>query len=221
MNDQSQPYEVCIVLGGALAANVSQIIARSEYVVAADGAARTMMQQQLSMHAVVGDFDSLSPADIDQLTQRNIALHSSADQDTTDFEKCLQFCVAQNLRRAVVVGFEGGDIDHLIGNWSAIHQYAHELSLDIVTASQMMTIGKGVLRLSTEVGNVVSIIPHTYARVSSEGLEWPLDRMELTFGQRLGTRNKALSDQVAITIHSGVASVVFPLGGNHHWSANE
>jgi thiamine pyrophosphokinase len=60
----------------------------------------------------------------------------------------------------------------------------------------------------TEITNckdkIVSLIPFPQAtKISTTGLEYQLNKEDLTFGERIGTRNKAIQDKIHITFKSG------------------
>mgnify|MGYP000743027489 CR=1 FL=1 len=50
----------------------------------------------------------------------------------------------------------------------------------------------------------ISIIPFPEAKkITSKGLQYQLTNEDLTFGKRIGTRNKAIENEVKITFKSG------------------
>ncbi len=185
--------------------------------IAADGAAEHMVVNRVVPHAVVGDFDSLSVEALQKLEELSVELMKSSNQETTDFEKCLEYCTQKGCESVLVLGFDGGEIDHLLGNWSAVHSFGSRLRIAVETRQQRMTFGKGALSLTIPVRSTVSIIPHHTAKVSSKGLVWELSNMQLSLGGRIGTRNKAKEEHVLIEISDGSATVVYDIAGTHSW----
>ncbi|WP_373941397.1 hypothetical protein OEG92_17180 [Polaribacter sejongensis] len=51
---------------------------------------------------------------------------------------------------------------------------------------------------------MVSLVPFpTATNISTEGLQYPLIKEDLSFGERIGTRNKATNNEIKITFESG------------------
>ena len=75
--------------------------------VAADGGANVAVAKGITLEAVIGDFDSVSPETLSVIPKA--CQHHIAEQNSTDFDKCLR-----NISAPVViaVGFTGARIDH-------------------------------------------------------------------------------------------------------------
>jgi len=80
------------LIGGAPVSRAlfAQVRAQTQSLVAADGGVATALAHQAEVRAVIGDMDSADAATLAQLPPER--LHRVAEQDTTDFEKCLQRC---------------------------------------------------------------------------------------------------------------------------------
>ena len=83
--------------------------------VAADGAADTLVTMGRCPAAVIGDMDSIaSPSDWQTGTTRFLLLE---EQDSTDFEKCLY---ASSAPFYVAAGFTGRRVDHMLAVFHAM-----------------------------------------------------------------------------------------------------
>lgn len=76
-------------------------------IIAVDGAANALMNMDL----IVGDLDSVRE-DL-RLTYPSVHL---PDQSKSDFEKALELLEARDLLPAIIVGINGGYIDHVVNN---------------------------------------------------------------------------------------------------------
>ncbi|MDR2158233.1 MAG: thiamine diphosphokinase, partial [Holosporaceae bacterium] len=82
-------------------------------IVAADGAANTLIQNGIEPDIIIGDLDSVD--DNTLLCRTHLKIDS---QVHTDFEKALNFIEEKSISPAIVMGVDGGYIDHVLGNIS-------------------------------------------------------------------------------------------------------
>ena len=176
-----------LVGGGALSeGDLEAALALAPRHVAPDGGAGAALGEGYMPEAVIGDFDSLTPAMRAQLPAAS--LFPLPEQDTTDFDKALRSISAPLVLGA---GFLGGRADHQLAAFNVLVQPgrcpcillgAHELIFHLTRET----------RLPVEVGDVVSLFPMQPVTARSEGLEWPLQGLMLSPSGRIGTSNRAL-----------------------------
>jgi len=117
--------------------------------------------------AVVGDLDSLAGK------FKNIV--KVPCQETNDLEKAAAWCRAHGYERPIVLGATGFREDHTVGNVFR----ALNLGLEVVTNYGRFVPLEGRKTFSVERGAAVSIFaPDNTTRMTSRGLEWPLDNVE-------------------------------------------
>lgn len=183
-------FETPVTLVGAGATAPAAIEAARRLapaLVAADGGADRLAAMRLTPRAVIGDMDSLS----DHERWRSGPAHfvHLAEQETTDFEKCLY---ATEAPLYLAVGFTGR-FDHTLAVLHALLAYP-EKRVVLIGAEEVSALAPpgGVLRLAVRPGSRVSIYPLLpVTGMHSRGLAWPLDGLALAPGQRIGTSNEA------------------------------
>ena len=85
-------------------------------VIAADGGARYAAPLGLPLHQVVGDFDSLSASDADELEAAGVTVtRFSANKDATDTELALLAALDAGATEIALLCTWGGRSDHAIG----------------------------------------------------------------------------------------------------------
>lgn len=180
---------VTVVGGGALDRRMVETARRhAPVLVAADGGADRLAEMRLDPHAVIGDMDSV--ADPERWRNGPASFVHLAEQESTDFEKCLYATVAPLY---LGVGFTGRRIDHTLAVLHALLTYRDRrivlLGEDEVSA--LAPAGRN-LRLAVTPGSRVSVFPlRPVTAVRSRGLEWPVDGLALAPGSRIGTSNRA------------------------------
>ena len=125
--DQTVEFpEAVTLLGGGAAepARLRAALTLAPRLVAADGGANMAVAEGLSPDLVIGDFDSASAETLARIpADRQMRL---AEQDTTDFDKCLSRIVAPFV---LGLGFLGPRFDHTLAVFSALVRHATKLCL--------------------------------------------------------------------------------------------
>ena len=172
------------------AAPISPAVARllraqAGAVVAADGGARAALDLGLDPVRVIGDLDSLDAGTRTALG--DAVVEHDTDQDTTDFEKCLARMEGPAILAA---GFLGGRFDHSLAALSAVVS-ARDKDIVLLGEEDAICRVPGLIEVGLAPGTRVSLFPFGAVRGTSEGLEWPIDGLDLAPDGRVATSNRA------------------------------
>ena len=183
-------------------------------VIGADSGVHHAHALGLEVDIAVGDFDSIDPQVLDSLRGCEILRHP-VDKDATDLELALDTALGSGAERAVVIGGDGGRLDHLLGNAFVIAARRYEsLALRAVMGDALVAVvHSGVdLELTGEPGaNVTVLAVHGAATgVDIEGLAWPLQDATLHPGSTLGLSNRFLTTGALIRVRTGTLLVIYP-----------
>lgn len=187
-------------------------------VVAADSGADLAAEVGLSPTLVVGDLDSISPGALRDAERAGVAIERArSDKDQTDLELAIAASRRNvGLRELVVLGGGGGRLDHLLANLAVLCGPATEgLEVEAWLGATRVVVVRRQVKVEVVAGATVSLLAwHGDAvGVTTSGLRWPLNDAVLGAGHALGTSNEATDPCVAVTLRSGVVSlVVEPLG---------
>lgn len=186
---------VTLAGGGAICADdLEACLALSHRLVAADGGANRLLDLRQSPDAVIGDMDSLSA---DSAAMLKGVLHPIAEQDSTDFEKCLTRIDAPMV---LAVGFTEGRVDHALAVFNGLVRHAGRRCV-IVSRREVITLAPPKLDLALAEGDRVSLFPLQAVTGTSQGLHWPIDGIDFTPGGVIGTSNHA-DGPVSLTVDS-------------------
>lgn len=177
---------VTLIGGGPLGPDdLAQALALAPTVAAADGGADQALARGLTPAAVWGDFDSLSEAARAAIPAEN--LHRIAEQDSTDFEKCLSRIDAPLV---IGLGFSGARQDHFLAALSTLARRLGPPCI-LLAGDDAIALAPPEIALDLPPGTRVSLFPMGPARGRSQGLEWPTDGLDLAPDGRVGTSNRA------------------------------
>ena len=179
-------FDPITLFGGAnlLPQVVEQVLDLAPNLVAADGGARAALKLGHVPKAVIGDFDSIDADTIAQIPSDR--LHRIAEQDSTDFEKCLTHI---NAPLVLAVGFSGGRLDHELAVYNALVRHADKPCV-VVGDVDLCFAAPLSLQINLPTGSRVSLFPLGHCTVTATGLRWPLDGAEMAADGLVSTSNE-------------------------------
>jgi len=164
-------------------------------VVAVDGGYYGCRMAGIIPQLVIGDMDSVDPADLAD-SKQNTVIHPISEQDTTDLEKALRHLSAPVI---IGIGFLGKRFDHSLAALTVLAKYAGQHQVVLIGRDDIIYVGKGAIKMTPGRGKRVSIWPLgpiTFA--SSSGLTWPLDGLTMAPDKLAGTSNVMQSRELEI-----------------------
>jgi len=153
--------------------------------VAADGGVQHCLSIGLVPSAIIGDFDSVSEQDLN--AAKRAELLRVEEQESTDFEKCLERIMAPYV---LAVGVTGGRVDHELAVWSVLARHVGPPTL-VLGDEDLIFAAPNNIELDLPIGTRVSLFPMTELEGTSEGLEWPIDGFRLSPTGKIGTSNRS------------------------------
>ncbi len=201
---------VVLLGGGVCVTDILLRLVQHDYpLIAADGGANHLGNLSIVPEVIIGDLDSLNRRSHWESVTRVVEL---AEQDTTDFEKCL-YSVDAPLY--IAVGFTGKRLDHTLAALHVIAKYSDQKRVVLVGEDDIVFVCRHVQRLSLAKGMRLSVYPlEPVAFVQSTGLLYPLDELTLAPTTMIGTSNQVIHDQVTLETapdSDGAYAVILPI----------
>ena len=167
-----------------------KLLAAAPRVVCCDGAADAYRRAFRKWpDVIVGDLDSF------RRRRFPCRVIHDADQETNDLEKAMTYCSKEGWRNMVIVGATGKREDHALGN--VFRALARQVP--IVTDFGVFHPVCGRKALKTAKGKGVSVFaPDPKTRMTSTGLEWPLEGVKFR-NLFCATLNRATASRVTIS----------------------
>ena len=185
--------------------------------IAADGGARHALFLGLTPHLVIGDFDSLTEPELDQLASMGAELRRyPAHKDETDLELALLIAAARGANPIRVIGGIGDRLDQTLANvyLLALPQLrGHDVRL--VSGKQTAwLVYPGETLISGQPGDTLSLLPlgGPVDDIRTAGLQYPLRGETLAFGPARGISNVLQSSPVHISFTHGTLLVIHTIG---------
>ena len=179
----------------------------ADYSIAVDGGFHSFRQADLLPNLLIGDLDSLSETELKSIKYANFQVLQISDQNTTDFEKALNW-VSQNLKtkHLIVLGGLGKRSDHMITNLllASVADKSLEITFDDDREWIRRVTETCPLTLHGRKNANLSILPFKKCEgVRTKGLEWNLMGETIGGNKIVGQSNVCRSDTVEIACDSG------------------
>lgn len=181
--------------------------------IAADGGARHLLQAGLRPDIAVGDFDSLSAAELNLLSESGCRIvRYPAAKDYTDTQLAVELAIEEGAGDLTIFGGLGSRLDHSLANVMLL-MLIHERGCAgrVTDGEQVVHLLLNELSVSGAAGDVVSILPLTpvLAGLTIEGLRYPLRDATIRMGESRTISNEFEAPGAGrITLRSGAAMVV-------------
>ncbi len=165
--------------------SIDEALKLAPMLVAADGGADFAIVAGFTPVAVIGDIDSLSDAAKQVIDPASVL--EIAEQETTDFEKCLARIDAPFV---LAPGFMSGRLDHTLAAMSVL---ARQIGPPVILIgdTDIAFAAPGHLHLDLAPDTRMSLFPMGQVTGRSSGLVWPIDGIAFSPSGSIGTSNRA------------------------------
>jgi thiamine pyrophosphokinase len=181
-------------------------------VIAADSGADLAGMLGIEVDLLVGDLDSVSAETLARITR--VERHR-VDKDASDLELALTASLEFQPERIVVVGAEGGRLDHLFGVLLLLAADAYAgVQVDAQLGAAAVHVVRDERRLIGAPGELASLfaVHGPAVGVATSGLRYPLHGETLVPGSSRGISNEFADAHARITVEHGVLLAVRPNG---------
>ncbi len=179
-----------------------------DLVICADGGAQHALALGLTPDVVIGDLDSLDGEFQTWLEREGcqVLIHPT-HKDETDLELALRYAIDHGVDEILILGALGGRIDQALANILLLTLPELEgIKTHIVAGDQEMFLIRGQAFIEGQVGDTVSLLPigGDVTGITTEGLEYPLQRGALKFGPTLGISNVLTAPVARVQVERGL-----------------
>jgi thiamine pyrophosphokinase len=178
-----------------------------DLLIAADGGARHLTALGCTPHVVIGDLDSLSPAEVQQLAEAGARiLRYTVEKDETDLELAILYACDQGCTHLRIVGGMGGRLDHTLANLFLLALPALDgLDARLDDGTEEVFLIRGSAAVAGQRGDVVSLLPLGGAAhgVATQGLRYPLNGETLFPERSRGVSNEMIDGEAQVRLDGG------------------
>jgi thiamine pyrophosphokinase len=187
---------------------VRALLRPDDLLIAADGGLYHLLRLGLKPHLLVGDLDSVNPADLPALENAGVIIRRfPVDKDETDLELAILTAIEQDCRSILLVGALGGRLDQTLGNLFLLTQPAlQEMDVRMDDGMEEVFLVRSSADLTGRAGDIVSLLPLNgpATGVVTSGLRYPLQDETLHPDRTRGISNRMLGNSASISLKQGL-----------------
>lgn len=165
----------------------------------------------ISPHVLLGDFDSLDPAVLEEAKSRGVAIKTySTHKDLTDTHIGLLHALEQGCSEMRLLGALGHRMDHTLSNMSLLKWlYDQGAKGELVDAYNEIFYFEKSFEVLNRKGHTLSVVPITdLTGLTLEGVKYPLVNQQVPFSTSLCISNEITEDLASIHMENGQAYVM-------------
>lgn len=188
-----------------------------ELIIAVDGGLRHCLHYDLRPDLLIGDLDSVDPAEVQQLASLGVQVEKfPVEKDETDLELAVLRALEMGAQNLILFGGLGGRLDHTLGNLSLLfHPRLIHHSIRFLDGKTEIFAISEYADLAGKAGDLVSLIPWggNAEGVSTHGLVYPLKNETLFHYHTRGISNVMLADTASVSVKGGTLLCVVTHSG--------
>jgi thiamine pyrophosphokinase len=184
---------------------MGELLEWSPLVVVLDSAIHRVLELNIKVDVLLGDFDRNFDAEKIREQQYPIEIVHTPDQDKTDLEKAFEYLIKRGFPAVNVVWATGRRADHTITNITNIVRFREQLKIVILDDySKIFLLPQNYEKWYPK-GTPISLIPiGKVDGITTKNLKYSLDNESLTMGYRTGSSNEVAEDgMIKITHQEG------------------
>ena len=172
--------------------------------ICADGAANSLIKTKILPDIIIGDFDSITKKVSSYYERKETKLLKISEQDTTDFEKSLNYGISNGFNEFIIFGAISRRPDHTFNNFSVAKRYYRTTNLLFIDNVFEIEFILKKIKFKYHKNQTVSLLPFPFAKsVKTTGLKYKLKNEDLELGVREGTLNVSTGKNVIVEFVSG------------------
>jgi len=175
--------------------------------IAVDGGLRHLLNLYKTPQLLVGDLDSINPAEVKGIEEQGIEVRRyQVDKDETDLELALLAAIEKGFDELLLVAVLGGRLDQTLANLFLLTlPELTGLKVRIENGTEEIFLIRDMAEIHGKAGDVVSLIPFNGIVVGVETweLKYPLKRETLLPERTRGISNVMMTDRASVSIESG------------------
>lgn len=181
---------------------LGQLLEWSPIVVVLDSAIERVLQLDIKVDVLLGDFDGDFNPEIYKEKQYPLEIVHTPNQDKTDLEKALDYLIEKGHQAVNIVWATGKRADHTITNITNIIRYRNKLKIVILDDHSKIFLLPNKFEKWYTSKTPISLIPiGKVTGITTQNLFYPLKNEELTMGYRTGSSNHVIKDGIVSITH--------------------
>jgi thiamine pyrophosphokinase len=177
-------------------------------IICADGGANSAKKLGITPDYIIGDLDSAEKQTLKFFKFKSNIIKIERQNDT-DVEKCLKFAIKKRFTEVILFGVTGDRLDHTICNLGIVIKFFGKIKIHISAENSFLSAYNKTVLLKSKMKEIISLYAfNKQTFITSKGLKYPLQKSNLTFGEKESTSNVSISEKVELKIIGGIVFII-------------
>lgn len=197
---------------GPISKKLQKQIATMKNIIALDGAANRLIHVNIKPNIVIGDFDSITDKTIRILKTSKTEFNYIQDQNTTDLDKAISYCIEHNASSINIYNAIGGKrLDHTLMNLRLLKYYFSPYRKIIIydDDSIIKYLENQEITIQGKAGDKLALMSFTTGIINSKGLKYEMNNYQLDFAYRVSVSNSLALDTATIKVLGNALVILF------------
>lgn len=208
----SKINRILIFANGMLFPSFLAEIKRGDFIVAVDGAALWLLNNQVMPDAAIGDFDSVTKRELETIQKKvKKVLIYPEKKDYTDLHLAVNYAIDLNPQQVVIFGATGSRLDHTLAALQMLILFARRgIEAKIKDNSNELTLVESSVSVKKSNNyKYLSVVPFTKrAVVSIGGCRYNVGEKVIKRGETVGISNQIIAHKANIEVKKGTIMLI-------------
>lgn len=186
------------------ASDINDTPYQAKNIIALDGAAELLNNAGILPYAIIGDMDEVSQSTLKSYEQRGVNIILVDDQNSTDLDKGINYCLEQGASIINIYNAIGGRLDHTLYNLRCLKKYNGTAKIVLINGKETIEyLQDQTVEVISTAHSLIAIISAPLATVTSQGLKYDMQNYKLEFGAKESSSNSMAQSPAKISISGG------------------
>ena len=154
---------------------VKKVIDSNDYFISIDAKSENLKELGVQPNLILGDLDTTTIDGIDS----QIEVIELSDENKTDLEKSLDYCIENNIKKVLILGSSGLREDHSMANILIASTYSNILYIELITSLYRIIFVRENTKINAPNAPVSIISLSSDNKISTSGLKYDLNNEKL------------------------------------------
>ena len=178
---------------------VKKIIDSNDFFISIDAKLENLKELGVKPNLILGDLDSTVINDLDS----QIEVVELSNQNKTDLEKSLDYCVENNIKKVLILGSSGLREDHSMANILIASTYSDILHIELITSFYRIIFVRENTKINAPNAPVSIISLSSDNKITTSGLKYDLNNEKLKSFSH-GISNEVNGDSFTVKAESTI-----------------
>lgn len=185
---------------------------KAALIICADGGAKHLQKISLLPHILIGDFDSISPKQLTEYTNKGVKIHQyPSNKNDTDTALAIDLALQNGASSLSLFAVTGSRLDHSLSSVFLLKNLCEKnIPTCIFSDNNELFLINDYIELEQKDKAFVTLLAlsEKVSGLTTKGLGYPLENASLELGSSLGVSNFFTENRAKISIKSGILLVI-------------